>query len=401
MAAPRPREGDSSAQARRQSGDGLARPLRDAATGRWNGRARTGDAALTPPPRAERFRKALSVRRLLWVSLVLIPADLLADLLGVRGVTLFVLSVLVLIPLAWLIGEATEQTGEYTGPAIAGLLNASFGNAPELLIALFAVSNGLFDVVRGSLSGSVISNLLLVLGSALFIGGKGEVARRTTYGALGMVVLAMALFAIPSIARNEIGGKAALYLAGVPVAAVLVAVYITVTLRSVRREHREHQRSGEPGDPDWSLPRALVTLALATVATAVIAELLIGSIQEFAQAVGLSKMFVAAVIVAIAGNAAEHGGAVMIASRGGIRLASEIALQSASQVAVGLIPAVALLSLAIRPFPLAFSAVEFLGLGIAVAVPAVLLARGRSARWHGPVLLAAYACTVAAFFVAT
>jgi Ca2+:H+ antiporter len=334
------------------------------------------------------------------VSLVLIPVDLLAYILGMRGVPLFVLSVVVLVPLAWLIGEATEQTGEYTGPAIAGLLNASFGNAPELLIALFAVSRGLFDVVRGSLSGSVISNLLLVLGSALLIGGKGKIGRRTTYSALAMVAMATMLFALPSIARTVIGDKAAMYTVGVPVAVVLAAVYVVVTVRSVRREHRDHRENGEPGDPDWSLPRSLVTLALATLATAAVAELLIGSIQEFARAAGLSSMFVAAVIVAIAGNAAEHGGAVMIASRGGIRLASEIALQSASQVAVGLIPAVALLSLAIRPFPLAFSAVEFLCLGIAVAVPAVLLARGRSARWHGPVLLGAYAVIIAAFYVA-
>jgi Ca2+:H+ antiporter len=394
------------AQTRRPSQDSLGRLPGDSAShrwdgDRWDGRGQATGAAGPPALLAERFRNALSVRRLLWVSLVLIPVDLLAHILGMRGVPLFVLSVVVLLPLAWLIGEATEQTGEYTGPAIAGLLNASFGNAPELLIALFAVSHGLFDVVRGSLSGSVISNLLLVLGSALLIGGKGQIGRRTTYSALGMVAMATVLFVLPSIARTGIGDKAALYAVGVPVAVVLAAVYLVVIVRSVRREHREHRENGKPGNPDWSLPRSLVTLALATLATAAVAELLIGSIQEFARAAGLSQMFVAAVIVAIAGNAAEHGGAVMIASRGGIRLASEIALQSASQVAVGLIPAVALLSLAIRPFPLAFSAVEFLGLGIAVAVPAVLLARGRSARWHGPVLLAAYAVIIAAFYVAT
>jgi Ca2+:H+ antiporter len=394
------------AQTRRPSQDSLGRRTGDSAShrwdgDRWDGRGQATGAAEPPALLAERLRNALSVRRLLWVSLVLIPVDLLAHILGMRGVPLFVLSVVVLLPLAWLIGEATEQTGEYTGPAIAGLLNASFGNAPELLIALFAVSHGLFDVVRGSLSGSVISNLLLVLGSALLIGGKGQIGRRTTYSALGMVAMATVLFALPSIARTRIGDKAALYAVGVPVAVVLAAVYLVVIVRSVRREHREHRENGKPGNPDWSLPRSLVTLALATLATAAVAELLIGSIQEFARAAGLSQMFVAAVIVAIAGNAAEHGGAVMIASRGGIRLASEIALQSASQVAVGLIPAVALLSLAIRPFPLAFSAVEFLGLGIAVAVPAVLLARGRSARWHGPVLLAAYAVIIAAFYVAT
>ena len=390
------------AQTRGLSQDGPGRLRGDSASGRWDGgRERATGAGRPPAPLAQRFRSALSVRRLLWVSLVLIPVDLLAYTLGLRGVPLFVLSVVVLFPLAWLIGEATEQAGEYTGPAIAGLLNASFGNAPELLIALFAVSHGLFDVVRGSLTGSVISNLLLVLGSALLIGGKGQIGRRTTYSALGLVAMATVLFALPSIARTRMSDTAAMYMVGVPVAVVLAAVYIVVTVRSVRREHREHRETGEPGDPDWSLPRSLVTLALATLATAAVAELLIGSIQEFARAAGLSNMFVAAVIVAIAGNAAEHGGAVMIASRGGIRLASEIALQSASQVAVGLIPAVALLSLAIQPFPLAFSAVEFFGLGIAVAVPAVLLARGRSARWHGPVLLAAYAVSTGAFYVAT
>jgi Ca2+:H+ antiporter len=337
-------------------------------------------------------------RVLLWASLILVPAALAAALLDMSDVTVFVVSVLALIPLAWVIGEATEQVGEYTGPAIAGLLNASFGNAPELMIALFAVANGLFDVVRGSLSGSVISNLLLVLGFSLFVGGRGHIARRSAYGALGMVALAGLLFTLPTMAHGW-SAHEQLTAIGVGVAAVLLAIYVVVTVRSVVLESRRHRENGGgSGGADWSLPRALVTLGLATLATVAVTEVLVDSIEAFSRASGLSELFVSAVIVAIAGNAAEHGGAVVIAARGGVRLASEIALQSASQVAVGVIPAVVLLSLAIRPMPLFFNWVEYLGLAVAILVPASLLVRGRSARWRGTSMVAAYAAVVFAFY---
>ncbi|MBO0848600.1 MAG: hypothetical protein J2P20_04000 [Pseudonocardia sp.] len=337
-------------------------------------------------------------RSLLWTSLILVPAALAAALLDMSDVTVFLVSVVALIPLAWVIGEATEQAGEYTGPAIAGLLNASFGNAPELMIALFAVANGLFDVVRGSLSGSVISNLLLVLGFSLFVGGRGRIARRSAYGALGMVALAGLLFALPTIAHGW-SAHEQLTAIGVGVAVVLLAIYVVVTVRSVVQESRRHRENGGgSGGAGWSLPRALITLGLATLATVAVTEVLVDSIEAFTRASGLSELFVSAVIVAIAGNAAEHGGALVIAARGGVRLASEIALQSASQVAVGVIPAVVLLSLAIRPMPLFFSWVEYLGLAVAILVPASLLVRGRSARWHGTSMVAAYAAVVFAFY---
>ncbi|WP_028927409.1 calcium:proton antiporter [Pseudonocardia acaciae] len=375
-------------------------------------RERTGFSRVTYAPKGRVYRglarwgvldwRRVSGRHLMWASLVIVPASLAAAALGMGDVAVFLLSVLALIPLAWVIGEATEQVGEYTGPAIAGLLNASFGNAPELIIALFAVDSGLFEVVRGSLSGSVISNLLLVLGFALFVGGRGRVSRRTVFGALGMVALAGVLFVLPVVAdgplaRDELTGV------GIAVAAVLLTIYLVVTAWSVVKEgrrQRDRQRdSGEAGEADWSLPRALVALGVATLATLAVSHVLVDSIEEFTRASGLSELFVSAVIVAIAGNAAEHGGAVVIAARGGVRLASEIALQSASQVAVGVIPAVMLLSLFFRPMPLAFSWVEYLGLAVAVLVPALLLVRGRTARWHGPALLGAYGAVVVAFYV--
>lgn len=344
-------------------------------------------------------RRLLSIRGLLYAALLVVPGTLLADLLGAGGVALFALSVLALIPLAWLIGEATEQVGEYTGPSIAALLNASFGNAPELIVALLAVHRGLFDVVRGSLAGSVISNLLLVLGFSVLVGGRGHVTRRAVYPPLGMVGLAGLLFGVPWIAGDATAYQR-LTVPGIAVAGFLLAVYCVATVRSTLAERKQNKGADPAGARAWSLRRALITLALATVATVAMSQILTGSIEQFARSAGLSDLFVSAVIVAIAGNAAEHGGAIVIAAHGSIRLALEIAFQSASQVAVGVIPAVVLLSLAIRPLPLFFHWTEYLGLAIAVAVPALFLLRGRSFRWHGIGLLITYAAVATVFFSA-
>lgn len=338
----------------------------------------------------------------MWASLVLVPVVLIAKLFGVGETFLFVLSVLALIPLAWLIGEATEQVGEYVGPGLAGLLNASFGNAPELIISLFAIDEGLFEVVRGSLLGSVIGNLLLVLGCSLAVGGKGRVGKRTTFASLGMIVLALVLFGISSLIGYQQGEvSTAFWVVSIMAAVVLLSVYAVTTARSMMQEHREQRESGEAGHATWTLSAALVALGVATLATVGVSEVLTTSIEAFAASLGWSDLFVAIVIVAIAGNAAEHGGAVVIAARGNVRLASEIGLQSAAQVGVGLIPAVVLLSLAIRPFALVFTPVELLGMGIATALPAALLYRGVSTRARGVVLCGAYLGLVAMFFVLT
>src|SRR5436309_7287680 len=139
-------------------------------------------------------------RKLLWASLVLAPVTILVDTLtGAGDVALFVLAAIALVPLAWLIGEATEHAAQHTGPGIGGFLNATFGNAPELIIALFAVSDGLFDVVRGSLIGSVIGNLLLVLGFSLAFGGTGTLDRRSTFISLGLVAVAALVYLVPAL----------------------------------------------------------------------------------------------------------------------------------------------------------------------------------------------------------
>jgi Ca2+:H+ antiporter len=321
-------------------------------------------------------------RRVLWGSLSLAPLSILLHYAVELGDTAdFVLAAAALVPLAWLIGEATEHAAHHTGPGIGGFLNATFGNAPELIIALFAVSEAKVEVVRGSLSGSVVGNLLLVLGFSLLFGGRGPLDRQSSFVSLGLVALAVVLLLVPALPswdsdpeRNLIVGLS------IPVSIALLLVYVAVTWWSLRR-HRALHTSDEPADMrGWSLPVSLGVLAVATVVTAVIAEILVGSIHTFADKTNLSEFFVA--------------------WRGNIKLAAEIALASSAQVAVFLIPAVALLALLIDPLALAFRPVELGALALSVLLTAALLWRGWSSRGRGIALIAAYSGVAVAFLVA-
>ena len=342
------------------------------------------------------------VHRILWASLALAPVTIALHFLAHPGATVdFVLAAASLVPLAWLIGEATEHAAHHTGPGVGGFLNATFGNAPELIIALFAVADGLFEVVRGSLTGSVIGNLLLVLGFSLLFGGRGALDRWSSFLSLGLVAVAVALLLIPSIPgwEGDPDRRSLAELSIVP-SVVLLVVYLVTTWYSLRR-HRLAHIAAEPEEMEaWSLRRSLVVLGIATVVTALVAEILVGSLDEFADNAGLSEFFVAAVIVAIVGNAAEHGGAVVVAARGKIRLAAEIALASSAQVAVFLIPAVALLSWLIDPLALALRPIEIVVLAGSVVVTAALIADGHSSRLKGALLVAAYAAVATSFFFA-
>jgi len=341
------------------------------------------------------------VRKALFASLALAPITIVLHYLVHPPETVeFVLAAISLIPLAWLIGEATEHAAEHTGPGIGGFLNATFGNAPELIIALIAVNDGLTDVVRGSLSGSVIGNLLLVLGASLVAGGKGTLDRFSSFLSLALVAFATVVFLVPSVpAWGGDPDTDGLARVSAVISIVLLLVYVVVTWYSLRRHTAMHEASENDID-GWSLRKALVVLGAATLVTALIAEILVGSLEVFAEKVGLSEFFVSAVIVAIVGNAAEHGGAAVVAFRGKIALAAEIALASAAQVAVFLIPAVALLSWLIDPLSLSFRPVEIAALAGSVVYTTLIIFQGRSSRARGYLLLGGYAVVVVAFYVA-
>jgi Ca2+:H+ antiporter len=340
-------------------------------------------------------------RKLVWGSLVLAPVTFVARyVLDADDTVLFVLASAALIPLAWLIGEATEHAGEHTGPGIGGFLNASFGNAPELIIALFAIGNGLPNVVRGSLAGSVVSNILLVLGVAMLVGpDRSSLDRRSLVLQLTLVLVAVLLFLVPSVPGfHGDRERHALALVTAPVAIVLLALYLTVTVWNLRQHHAAHRE--EPDAEAWSLPRALFALAAATAVTALISEILVHSLHGFAKTAGLSEFFISFVIVAIVGNAAEHGGAIVIAHRGKLDLASEIAISSSAQVAVFVVPAVALVSFVISPaLPLTFRPFELITMGGAAAGVAFAVRDGLSRRWEGGLLITAYAAVAVAALV--
>jgi Ca2+:H+ antiporter len=344
------------------------------------------------------------VVRVLRVSLVLTPLLFVAHWVFHAGATAsFALAALALVPLAWLIGVATEHAAEHTGPGVGGFLNATFGNAPELIIALFAVSDGLGEVVRGSLTGSVVGNLLLVFGAALLTQREAGFDRRSLAAQLGIVGVAVVLFLIPSIPGfHGNPDRSELTYLTIPIAVVLLGIYVLATWRSLRRHRRLHRESGPKQHAGgWGLAPALAVLTVATVATALVSEILVHSLDGFAESVGVSQFFLATVIVAIVGNAAEHGSAVVIAHRGKLPLASEIAVSSGAQVSVFVAPLVALLSFLVTPaVSLAFRPVELAAMAGAVVATAIVVADGRGKRREGTFLLAVYAGLVVAFWFA-
>jgi Ca2+:H+ antiporter len=338
-------------------------------------------------------------RRLLWASLALAPITILIDAVAHPGkVSMFILAALALIPLAWLIGEATEHAAEHTGPRIGGLLNASFGNAPEVIIAIIAIADNLPDVVRGSMAGSVISNILLVLGAAFLLAPDNSILDRSSlWRQLALVFVAVLVLLIPSIPGwRDDPNRHSLALISIGPSVALLLIYLWVTIKGLR-DQPAHAPSGRPV---WSLPVALVALGIATAATAIISEILVHSLEAFADAANLSEFFISIVIVAIVGNAAEHGGAVVIARRGNMKLASEIAISSSAQVGLLVIPVIALVSFAFaHPLALAFRPVELFGMGAAAVIVAVVIRDGRARRWEGAFLVAVYVALAAVFFV--
>jgi Ca2+:H+ antiporter len=341
------------------------------------------------------------VRGALTLLLLLGPLVIFLDRLDIAGdLTVFVLAGAALIPLSWLIGEATDNLALHTGPGIGGFLNATFGNAPELIIAIVALADGLTAIVRASLVGSIAGNLLLVLGFTLLFGRKGAIDRPSAYISLGLVALATLLVLIPAApAFHGDPDRRSLADLSLPIAALLLIVRVTVTRRSLRRQ-RQLFTPTEVDPAGWPFTIAVVVLGLVTVVTAFVTETLVGTLRAFADTAHLSEFFVAVVIVAIVGNATEHGSAVLLARRGRVKLAVEIPLASSSQIAGLLIPLVALISWGFEPLALSFRPIELVAMGLAAALPALVLRTGRTSRFGGALLLVAYTVLAVAFYLA-
>ncbi len=350
-----------------------------------------------------------------------IPIAIALELMDADAVLVFTTSALGVIPTAALMGEATEQLAARSGPGIGGLLNVTFGNAPELIIALFALDKGLHEVVKASLVGSVVSNILLVMGASMFFGGLGRDRQRFNSVAASaqssMLMLAIVAVVMPAVfelvrgaglpapTAERINYDANVEHLSLITALVLIGVYAGGLVFSLRT-HRDlfnppHAQDEYEGEP-WSVRKAVIALAIAGVAVAVMSEILVGSISETAHKAGISEFFIGAIVVAIVGNAAEHWVAVLVARKDKMDLAVNIAVGSSAQIALFVAPVLVLASYFIGPWPLPL---VFNGFEVAALVLAALIANqvtqdGESTWFEGLQLLAVYAVIAVAFYVA-
>ena len=368
--------------------------------------------------------------RLPYALAIFIPLAVVLRLADASDTVTFFAAAIALVPAAAVMGRATEEAAGRAGPGVGGLLNVTFGNAPELIVALFALGKGLHEVTKASIVGSIVSNVLLVLGGAMFVGGlrapraEGHDYREQRF-TLGMAhaqsaMLILGVFALtlpfvyvlskgiglPKIGAAHLNFPARVDHLSLAISIVLILVYCAGLLFSLRT-HRQlfnpfHEEEGSEDDEGWTMRRAVTVLAASGVVVAVISEILVGSIEGAASSVGLSDFFMGAVVVAIAGNAAEHWVAVAVAWKQQMDLAMNIAIGSAAQVALFVAPVLMLCSFFVGPYPmpLVFNGYEVAAMIGAAWMTSYLVQEGRTNWFEGVKLLAGYVLVVIVFFYA-
>jgi Ca2+:H+ antiporter len=372
----------------------------------------------TTAPRTPRLFSPERALLLLLVFVVLAP---LARAFHWGGIATFAFAALAIIPLAGLMGEATERLAARLGAGVGGLLNATFGNAAELIIAIAALQRGLYDVVKASLTGSIIGNILLVLGLACLAGGIGRerqafdraaAAAGSTLlvlAAIGLVVPAMFQFvAEGAVLRGALtsGREAVLERTlSLEISIVLFAAYLLSLLFSLRTHRHLYAGQAHPGahgaaETQGSARRAAVTLLAATALVAWMSELLVGAVEEASHALGLTEVFVGVIVVAVIGNAAEHSTAVLVAMKNKMDLALNIAIGSSIQIALFVAPLLVFISYLMPhgPMDLRFTPFEVLAVGLAVGVVSLVAQDGESNWLEGALLIAVYLILALAFY---
>ena len=352
---------------------------------------------------------------------IFIPIAIGLELAHASPVLVFTAAALGVIPTAAVMGEATEHLAAQTGPGIGGFLNVTFGNAPELIIAFFALKEGLQEVVKASIVGSIVGNILLVLGAAMLVGGLGREKQNFNKTAANaqssMLLLALTALILPAVFQLVHGGGlpevgderldfgSDLEKLSLGVALVLMATYaagLVFSLKTHRKTFNPFEGQEAEAHGGWSIKRSLIMLAIAALLVGVMSEVLVGSISEASADIGLSEFFVGVFVVAIVGNAAEHWVAVLVAKKDQMDLAVSIAIGSSAQIALFVAPILVLLSFVIGPNPMAlvFNGYELGGLVFAVLIANFITQDGESNWFEGVQLLALYLVLGLVFFFA-
>ena len=353
----------------------------------------------------------------LYILLVLVPVVLVMEFMGIGGhTTIFVLSALALVPLAAILGSATETVAEYTGPKVGGLLNATLGNAAELIITIVALREGLITVVKASITGSIIGNVLLVLGAAVLTGGLKNGMQRfdprnagTNASIMALAVMAMmipAVFALGNPQHRPSNDEIVKLSDGTAIVLIILyGFYLLSTIfmdsgtgagpKGEEAVDEEEKKEGKSG-----LWVALGLLAGSTLAIVFMSEILVGVIEPTAEDWGLSELFVGVMLVPLVGNVAEHLVAVQMAMKNKMDLALGIAIGSAVQIALFVAPVLVLVSQFVGPDPmtLVFNQFELVALVAAILITVMISVDGRSNWLEGLQLISLYVIIGIAFF---
>ena len=337
--------------------------------------------------------------------LVLVPVSIVLELAGGNELLIFLTSAGAILPLAGLIGRSTEQLALHTGPRIGGLINATFGNVTELVIAVFLILDDRTEIVKASLTGSILGNLLLVLGLSFLVGGlKHEEqtynARSASIHATSLVLavtalLMPALFALSQSTETDLERE----VVSGTVAAVLIALYAAALFFTlVTHEHLFRTPTADE-HASWSRAKAIGVLLVATAFVALEAEFLVASLEPALQDLGLSELFVGLIVIPIIGNAAEHSSAIMFALRNKVDVTLEIAIGSSTQIALFVAPALVFISLFVgHPMDFIFSTFEVAAVALSTVLVFMISTDGRSNWLEGAQLTGAYVIMAISFF---
>lgn len=342
------------------------------------------------------------------ILLIFIPVTIAGKIMGLSDTLLFACSALAIVPLAGLMGKSTDIISCFCGQKLGGLLNATFGNATELIIAFIAMKEGMFDVVKASLAGSVIGNILLVLGMSMLLGGirykTQEFNRNSINITASMLLFALLGLSIPAIFTHTMpeGSLTTQYEGlSIIVAVLMLIIYIMQFVFSfVTHRFLYEETMAEVGEtkPEMSLPASVAMLIISTICIAVISEIFVGTIEPMADSAGLSRTFVGIILVPIIGNAAEHSSAIIMAMKNKMNAAVEISLGSSLQIILFVVPVLILLSLFFEPMSIVFTPFELVAVTASVLIANRVASDGESNWLEGLQLVAVYIMIGAAFF---
>lgn len=339
--------------------------------------------------------------------LIFIPISIVARFLGASDTWMFIFACLSIIPLAALMGEGTEEISFYTGPKIGGFLNGTFGNATELIISIFALKEGLHEVVKSSIAGAVIGNILLVIGASMFAGGikykEQKFHKKVTDMTASMLLFAVLGLCIPALFTHTVNPELLTTRyegLSIVVAAIMIVIYL-LSLFFTFSTHKEMYsiQSEHEGTAKWSLKRAITVLVIATILIAIESEFLVNGIEAITETLGWSQFFVGIILIPIIGNAAEHSTAVVMARKDKMDVAMEIAMGSSLQVILFVAPVLLFLSLIFTPMSIVFNEFELVALLASVVIANQVSRDGESNWLEGVQLIAVYVIIAACFFI--